>query len=207
MKEYKDFLDLLKAEVEPVKLGNDNKTGQCGICFVDAAKLYPCKVGKLNLMVCDNCNSIMDTYKSINFKIRSILFRGKLDKQYMDKDEWVYGVPFIDFTGFCVIVTACYKLVVIPETICQYTGRTDKNGRKIFEGDIIEYSDHDDNFGHPTVTLFGAVVIWDEENFCYALKTEDCIKPFNDWKWDDSSVIGNVYDNPDFLSDLNLSNG
>ena len=60
MKEYKDFLDLLKNNVEPIKLGNDNKTGECGMCGVNVAKLYPCKVGKVNFMICGNCKSIMD---------------------------------------------------------------------------------------------------------------------------------------------------
>lgn len=43
-----EFLKLLKEEVPPVKLGNKNKTGECGMCGIKVKKLYPRKVGILN---------------------------------------------------------------------------------------------------------------------------------------------------------------
>ena len=68
--------------------------------------------------------------------MREILFRGKGDKKYND-GVWYYGVPIRDFEGDWQICTDNSKRVVIPETIGQYTGLTDKNGKRIFEGDIV----------------------------------------------------------------------
>ena len=50
----------LRAEVPPIKLGNNNKTGECGMCGIRVKKLYPQKVGQVNFMICEQCKSIMD---------------------------------------------------------------------------------------------------------------------------------------------------
>jgi len=55
----KEFLKLMQ-ESKPVKLGNKNKTGKCGMCGVKVDKLYPRKVGQVEFMICENCKSIMD---------------------------------------------------------------------------------------------------------------------------------------------------
>ena len=54
------YLALLKSEVPPVKLGNTNKLGKCGMCGTKVQKLYPRKVGQVNFMICGTCKSIMD---------------------------------------------------------------------------------------------------------------------------------------------------
>ena len=54
-----EYLKLLRAEVPPVKLGNTNKAGKCGMCGIKVKKLYPQTVGQVEFMICENCKSIM----------------------------------------------------------------------------------------------------------------------------------------------------
>lgn len=130
--------------------------------------------------------------------IRTIIFRGKRK----DNGEWVYG----NFVRGCVDDFAyivefgnkelCRNYVeVIPETVGQYTGLTDKNGKKIFEGDIIDTPDR------------LVKVVWFEGNAQFDLhfiRYKDDVTTTNfkgihmrDLK--EYEVIGNIHDNPELL--------
>lgn len=139
--------------------------------------------------------------------MREILFRGKdikgnwyegLLAHNIAKDEWYIsnkaGIP------------TAYQ--VRPETIGQYTGLTDKNGIRIFEGDILSFdyypytSDGNQNYY--------AEIVWVDENAAFCLYTfknptskvrgvsEGC-DYIEDFASDVGEVIGNRYDNPELL--------
>ena len=98
--------------------------------------------------------------------MREILFKAKRE----DNGEWVEGMPCATRqSGIYSIQTLDGGIFdIVPDTLCQYTGLTDKNGVKVWENDIIE-----DPFGqiyapitygvYPT-THMGFYVDWDNAN-------------------------------------------
>ena len=143
--------------------------------------------------------------------MREILFRGKR----IDNGEWVEGdLLYHVHDGEVYVFPSngydsqdCYK--VDPETVCQYTGLTDKNGRKIFEGDIISKKVSIYNLGGMKPTgermLVGAV-IWDESSSIYpggwSIKAKD--EHGNDavYIFDNGfKIIGNIFDNPGLIGE------
>ena len=85
--------------------------------------------------------------------MREILFRGKRK----DTGEWVHGnYAFTDNNDkqHFIFQNKAFEYEAIPEIVGQYTGLTDKNGKKIFEGDIVQYLTYDD-FDCQSVVKFG----------------------------------------------------
>lgn len=170
---------------------------------------------------------------------REILFRGK----QTDDGEWAYGYYFYDNfqdKAFITFGNNCFKIgnycmsldrecpnkrilsafEVIPKTVGQYTGLTDKNGKKIFEGDIVQYLTYDD-FDCQSIVKFGN---YEQDGSDGEYNAIDCIGFYvevnnftcpdwceNDpWRFKDyrkqknllevasyCQVIGNIHDNPE----------
>lgn len=129
--------------------------------------------------------------------MREILFRGKR----ADNGEWVEGNLFIPDcpdkpTEICIgsnVVRITYE--VVPTTIGQFTGLTDKNGTKIFEGDILEFTNGDDE---KTPYL----VVWDDFFSSWHIAQNgdrNFWDDFADFESERFEVIGNIHDNPELL--------
>ena len=132
--------------------------------------------------------------------MREILFRGKTDK-----GEWVQGVPFFEEER-CYIIedlficdeydcTGAVNTMVIPETVGQYTGLTDKNGKKIFEGDVVLFSWGDDKNRQPFYIEF----VDGEFRATPKEITQDVWSIRIASYAPDFEVIGNIHDNPELL--------
>ncbi|EAD5507059.1 hypothetical protein EPK55_02545 [Listeria monocytogenes] len=132
--------------------------------------------------------------------MREIEFRGKR----IDNGEWVYGnlMQFEDSATFIFVderkgaSTLTYAHFIInnmhaidEKTIDQYTGLKDKNGKKIFEGDIVDISVYDrldwSSIKGKVVFLNGAWLVEDVGHFAITLQSET----------NEIEVIGNVHEN------------
>lgn len=137
--------------------------------------------------------------------MREILFRGKR----VDNGEWVYGyyahLPSAAGAADIIYVPASdpddsnHTVFVDPKTVGQYTGLTDNNGVKIFEGDIIRhYNDlYDKN-------IFGiGVICWDNDKPRF-YRTSQSDEIYTISFSCDYEVIGNIYDNPELIEDMDI---
>ncbi len=90
-------------------------------------------------------------------------------------------------------VVECEQYEVIPETVCQCTGSKDKNGKKIFENDIVKCNY--DDYGEKRIYI-GKVIF--REDTCAFVVTD---RKSTDYEWwnEEKEVIGNVFDNPELL--------
>lgn len=134
--------------------------------------------------------------------MREILFRGKR----VDNSEWVYSSFIMQDKEHKLLSTEVELFdgdkwrAVNPETVGQYTGLTDRNGKKIFEGDIVRYRPEyrcepmqavveycSDKWNYPAFDLKDHGY---EANGLQCTHEEGCCE-----------VIGNIYDNPELIKE------
>lgn len=133
--------------------------------------------------------------------MRTIKFRGKS----VLSAEWVYGGITAMKDGWCSAITTLTEdefdsqELVYPDTIGQYTGLLDKNGKEIYEGDIITCINKSDSVYEIGRQMIGFVAY--EENGCYWF-CKNNFQHYDDWAFaDDIEVIGNIYDNEELLKE------
>lgn len=142
--------------------------------------------------------------------MREILFRGKR----VDNGEWVEGFyvnvpehykPEMSGKSYIVSINNGLFMEVVPKTVGEYTCLTDKNGKRIFEGDIVELDDRNYDikwraaveFGNPNgncswgwqLNPIGNVDI-NTDILCWVEMEESGAY---------CEVIGNIHDNPELL--------
>lgn len=137
--------------------------------------------------------------------MREILFRGKPidDKEFLwvNSDGFVYGAPAVPYKTLFYAYYKPYKddgdyslvpIEVDSSTVGQFTGLTDKNGKKIFEGDIVKVSS-------PSGSSYYAVIEYDYG--CYWISNPDIQIPdtINNFNMEFVEIIGNIHDNPELL--------
>lgn len=133
--------------------------------------------------------------------MREILFRGKR----VGNGEWVEGGYYENNTGKYIISPAFVAHLTIPETVGRFTGLTDTNGRKIFEGDILRVTDE-----HKEYITFVRCVdntlcvdIFVDNTGVLELDYDYTAIGFAEDFWKNQSckveIIGNIHDNTELL--------
>ena len=133
--------------------------------------------------------------------MREILFRGKT----ADGDEWVSGF-YAEYSTAPFIGTpnpqgTMLWFEVDPDTVGQYTGLTDKNGKRIFEGDIVHILGNQSVEDWKNVD-YTALIAFLDGGFCALDGTieEHGFRRYALARLDfDMEVIGNIHDNPELL--------
>lgn len=139
---------------------------------------------------------------------REIIFKAKRK----DNGEWVEGYYLniakinhfictgkIKLDGALKGIIAPEMYEIVPDTLCQFTGLIDKNGKKIWENDIVKTSKFgkDDGNGHNHAGFDMFSVKWDNGGFAL----------LNQWRRfnlrqnkEEYKVVGNIFDNPELLN-------
>lgn len=130
--------------------------------------------------------------------MREIKYRGKR----VDNGEWVYGyysksTPIFEGVGHSYITPICengsidmYRKVN-PNTVGEYAGLKDKNGKEIYEGDILHNEEEDSistiNWYDLVAQFVACTSPYEEDRHLELYLSDGCV------------VVGNIYENPELL--------
>jgi hypothetical protein len=142
--------------------------------------------------------------------MREIIFKAK----QLDNGKWVEGdYCKLDETTYCIsedyerypVPTHHYilhetmtdwglpnrflQIEINPDTLCQFTGLTDKNGKKIWENDILELPSEDSYF----------TCEWEEDTARFVMNGDGLTVDFDNYWGYQTEVVGNIFDNADLL--------
>lgn len=129
--------------------------------------------------------------------MREILFKAKR----LNNGEWVEGNLITNernenqkYIGYIFderngVIEDFDIVEVMPYTICQYTGLTDENGKKIWENDIVEIPSEDGYFKCE----------WEEDTVKFVFNGNGLTVDFDNYWAYEVEVIGNIFDNPELL--------
>lgn len=137
--------------------------------------------------------------------MREILFKAK----QLDNGEWIEGGFCQSSDGRTYIVGVSKRgyidgLEVIPETICQYTGLTDKNCNKIWENDIVKVKFREGRIG-AVEKEYNYVAVYDEFQAYWRFEGNDDLLGSPSLVQSNQhifEVIDNIFDNPELLNNL-----
>ena len=135
-------------------------------------------------------------------KMREILFHGKRT----DNGEWIegdvlqtkYHSGHIEYQIMPQTpISSAYP--VLPETVGQYTGLTDKNGKRIFEGDICRFKRFND--------IHVGEIVFNVTTASFVMRYQSIVGAYGEKATqkmllsvcDDIEVIGNIHDNPELM--------
>ena len=120
----------------------------------------------------------------------------------IDNGEWVVGyIARYGHTGkekYYIIpsyASDLYAIEVDPTTICQCTGSKDKNGKLIWDNDIM-VAHLDDAYPEDETYIR---ILWYESGFCSKEKGSEDISPIDKFDQEHFEVCGNIFDNPELL--------